>query len=538
MLFVLLTAVSIILTVCGSPTVSGDEPAGSKAMPLRFVNPIAEGADPWIIREPQTGQYLWCFSDGNRGIAVSRSNSLTRIGLKQIVWQAPDSGPCSREVWAPELHFLDDHWYIYFAASDGRNENHQAFVLQSAGTDPFGEYTLHGPLQTGERADADAKPIWAIDMTVLQLAGRRYAVWSGWDAPGTDRQFLYIAEMSSPTALKTDRVRLCDNADFDWERTEPGAQHRGLNEGPQVFQHAGSTWLVYSCGASWLPTYKLGLLRLTGTDPLDPRAWQKQPEPCFQETADTWGVGHSCWVASPDGQQLWHIYHAKRDRNPGWRRAVFAQPMQVSADGRPIFGQPVKAGQSLELPSGDPVAVHHERGLPQKFSLYGHHQFFESVPGGYRLGRRPNSPVNEYRSGEKLVSEAFAPNDFEVSVRIEFNDGDQSRDAGLLFRCTRPSVGYDAQQALFAGLIPRTGLVILGRTDGSTWRELSRRTATIDTSKPQLLTVRMHGSELQVLHNDRPALSFRENTLHSGSVGLRVVDADATFTDLQIRALP
>ncbi|MFM7921198.1 MAG: family 43 glycosylhydrolase, partial [Planctomycetaceae bacterium] len=105
--------------------------------------------------------------------------------LLLLVWQAPDSGPCSREVWAPELHFLDDHWYIYFAASDGRNENHQAFVLQSAGTDPFGEYTLHGPLQTGERADADAKPIWAIDMTVLQLAGRRYAVWSGWDAPGT-----------------------------------------------------------------------------------------------------------------------------------------------------------------------------------------------------------------------------------------------------------------------------------------------------------------------------------------------------------------
>ncbi|MFM8725260.1 MAG: hypothetical protein ACKON9_09040, partial [Planctomycetaceae bacterium] len=69
MLFVLLTAVSIILTVCGSPTVSGDESAGSNAMPLRCVHPIADGAAPWSIREPQPGQYLWSFSDGNRGSA-------------------------------------------------------------------------------------------------------------------------------------------------------------------------------------------------------------------------------------------------------------------------------------------------------------------------------------------------------------------------------------------------------------------------------------------------------------------------------------
>jgi GH43 family beta-xylosidase len=54
-----------------------------------------------------------------------------------------------------------------------------------------------------------------------------------------------------------------------------------------VFQQRDRTWLVYSCGASWLPTYKLGLLELIGNDPLNPNSWRKHPEPVFQGTDQT-----------------------------------------------------------------------------------------------------------------------------------------------------------------------------------------------------------------------------------------------------------
>ena len=99
-------------------------------------------------------------------------------------------------------------------------------------------------------------------------------------------------------------------------------------------------------------------------------------------------------------------------------------------------------------------------------------------------------------------------------------------------------MGYDAQQALFAGLIPQTGLVILGRTDGKHWLELARADTTIDLSQQQRLTVRMRGADLEILHNGRKALTYRDSTWQSGAVGLRVVDTDATFRDLQIRPLP
>ena len=219
-----------------------------------------------------------------------------------------------------------------------------------------------GPLATGNGQDGQSPNIWAIDMTVLELENKRYAIWSGWDAPGTDRQYLYIAQMKSTTELLPPRVRLCENDDFLWERIEPSKGERGLNEGPQVFQNNGSTFIVYSCGASWLNTYKLGLLELIGDNPLDPTAWKKHSDPVFEGN----GVGHSCFVKSLDGTELWHVYHAKRDDKPGWRRAIHLQPMQVSDRGMPLFGSPIKTGIELECPSGEAV-FYDQASLSRKF---------------------------------------------------------------------------------------------------------------------------------------------------------------------------
>ena len=70
------------------------------------------------------------------------------------------------------------------------------------------------------------------------------------------------------------RVRICGNCDYGWENTEAGGGGKGLNEGPQVLQHAGQTHVVYSCGASWAPTYKLGMLTLVRqAAPLEPASW-------------------------------------------------------------------------------------------------------------------------------------------------------------------------------------------------------------------------------------------------------------------------
>ncbi len=548
---------------------------GSNAQPVsddKFVNPIAEGADPWVTVNPLAEnsdetqpehfrqRYYWCMSDANRRIAIYTTNDLTQMGKKHVVWQAPKTGPYSREIWAPELHFVDGHWYVYVAASDGDNANHLAYVLKSKTDDVLSEYEVHGPLETGDGEDGRSPNVWAIDMTLLRHNEKLYAIWSGWDAPGTDRQFLYIAPMSSPTELSGPRVRLCANDDYLWERLEPALEHRGLNEGPEVFQANGRTFVFYSCGASWLPTYKLGRLELKGDDPLDPNAWVKSDQPAFESSDDVYGVGHSCFVPSPDGTQWWHVYHAKRDRNPGWRRAVHVQPMQVDDAGMPELGKPLSPAEALELPSGTRTAnpsSSDESGFSfpsldqASYSFYGHHQFMHQDSAGLVLGQVPTDPVNDYRSGEKVVFSQSVPENFEAAVTIDFLDGSASRDAGILFRCSRASVGFDSQQAYFAGIVPKTQLVILGKTDGRNWVELKRaqvqlnpgvkNDADADQANSASLRCRLgvvaKGSRLRVLLDGRQVISADDSSYRHGQLGLRVVDSCARFTELEVKSV-
>ena len=325
-----------------------------------FTNPISPGADPWVVFHD--GFYYWCASEHDMAVAVYRSEKLTERGEKVIVWSAPERGPYSQQIWAPELHRLDGRWYIYVAASNGRNETHRMIVLESVGDEPTSEFRFKAELYTGDELGRGGKNRWAIDATVLEHRGRRYLLWSGW-ADEQDEQRLYIATMANPWTVSSNRVRLCANDDFLWERIDETEATRGLNEAPQVLARDGRVFVVFSASASWLTTYKLGLLELARDgDPMDPRAWTKCRKPVFESTDTTWGIGHCGFTRSPDGTEDWIVYHAKLERRANWKRAVHVQRFVWDETGYPVFGSPVGAGIGLEVPSGQtphaaPVAL-------------------------------------------------------------------------------------------------------------------------------------------------------------------------------------
>lgn len=316
-----------------------------------FTNPIAPGADPWVVWHD--GHYHWCASENDLGIALYRSEQLTERGAKTIVWRAPETGPHSREVWAPELHRVDGHWYIYVAASNGDNRTHRMIVLEALTDDPTEGFRYKSELYTGDRIETGAENRWAIDGTILEHGGSRYFLWSGW-ADERDHQWLYIARMANAWTLATNRVRLCANDDFLWERVDETRASRGLNEAPQVLQRDGRVFVTFSASASWETTYKIGLLELApGGDPMNPRAWRKHAEPVLQQAGRTWGPGHNCFVKSPDGAEDWIVFHAKLETRPNWKRAIHLQRFYWGPDGTPVFPAPVDPGVALARPSGE-----------------------------------------------------------------------------------------------------------------------------------------------------------------------------------------
>jgi len=244
------------------------------------------GQDPYVAN--YKGDYYMSESINESQIAVSKLSSLGNPQRQNsfVVWDEPSEF----QVWAPELHQIDGHWYIYYTASNGNNHFHRTYVLGAA-SNPFGPYHFK------ERLGPD---VWGIDMTTFKWQGRRYAVWSGWKNNGDEfPQNLYIAEMESPVEIG-ERILLASPY-LEWQQSIAP-----ILEGPQAFIHEDKLFLLYSANASWKPEYATGVLELRGRNPLNPLHWLECPWPLATN------VGHG--MIRDD----YFIFHRKMSLFPGW----------------------------------------------------------------------------------------------------------------------------------------------------------------------------------------------------------------------------
>ena len=337
--------------------------------PATFTNPLLPtGPDPWVT--VKDGYYYYMNTVGtNLTIWKTRSIADLKSVEEKVVWRPPASGPYSHEIWAPELHFLDGKWYIYFAADAGTNQSHRLWVLENPSDDPLqGVWTLKGKF-------ADPSDKWAIDPTVFENGGKLYAAWSGWEGDVNGVQSIYIAELENPWTIKGRRSKI-STPEYPWEKVgdrdrqlkrdpekNPGLDveepvHIDVNEGPEVLQHGDQIFVAYSASACWTDFYELGMLTArTSDDLLDPASWKKSPMPVFWQSpkAHAYGTGHNSFFKSPDGKQDWIIYHANSEPNQGCgeHRSPRAQPFTWNADGTPDFGRPVAVGEPIARPSGE-----------------------------------------------------------------------------------------------------------------------------------------------------------------------------------------
>ena len=191
------------------------------------------------------------------------------------------------------------------------------FVLKGTTQDPTDPFEFVGQI-------TDPSNKWAIDGTVVTCNGELYFVWSGWPGDSDVDQRLYIAHMSDPTTIDSERTEISRPV-LGWEGR--------INEGPCAVYNGDDVYIVYSGNGSWSEDYCLGYLKLTGSDPLKASSWTKSQTAILLKSSVAMGPGHCSVVTAPDGTQ-WIYYHANLEV-AGWNgRSVWIQKLEFSSDGK------------------------------------------------------------------------------------------------------------------------------------------------------------------------------------------------------------
>lgn len=309
---------------------------------LKYNEPwILQRADPYVYRHTDGWYYFTASVPAYDGICLRRARSLAELpqAEEKEIWHKHEEGPMSIHIWAPELHYLQGKWYIYYAGGDKDDVwEIRPYVLECADADPInGTWTELGKMQRAPE-DEFSFEAFSLDGTVFENKGNYYYVWAEKVGVGKQISNLYIAQMENPHQLKTVQV-LLTTPDYDWERIG-----FWVNEGPAVIKHDGRLFLTYSASETG-EHYCLGMLSADmDSDLLDPLSWKKERYPVLQTDAsrNIYGPGHNSFTKDEEGGDIM-VYHlrteSKIEGNPLYNPNRHACLMKVrwNQEGRPVF---------------------------------------------------------------------------------------------------------------------------------------------------------------------------------------------------------
>lgn len=378
-------------------------------------------ADPFILRANNT-YYLYGTTVANYGLEVfSSSNLIDWRGRGFVLHRTPDSW-AKNKFWAPECFEHHGKYYLHYTAS---GEARSLRICLAVANTPLGPFT-------------DVKSPWldpgqaVIDSHVFK---------------DTDGQ-LYLYYVLDCSENKFSEVRVCKLSDDlvpskeSWFCARPSQPWEGTvwNEGPFVIKHRDTYYLTYSANAYSDSHYGLGVA--TAPTPLGP--WTKSPSnPVLQKTDTAPGPGHNAVIASPDGKELFLVYHTLQ--NPGYNAArqlamdrmhFVAAPNPSSPDVLVVDG-PTTTDQPF--PSGSAAVV---RGRNDEFSsptldrkawtVFGEEPQHYTLKDGHLTIQTADGDVAEKRDDAENLFLQYAPRgDFDVTTHVNIHPAENYENAFL-----------------------------------------------------------------------------------------------------------
>ncbi|WHY01283.1 family 43 glycosylhydrolase [Neobacillus sp. DY30] len=304
---------------------------------------IEQRADPWVYKHTDGYYYFTASVPEYDRIEVRRSKTIKGIVEAEpvVAWRKHETGPLSALIWAPEIHYINGNWYIYYAAAPSKEIvnglfQHRMFVIENKSTNPLdGNWEEKGQIKTDWES-------FALDATSFEHKGQQYLVWAQKDPHIRGNSNLYIAPLENPWTIQGPQVMIT-KPEFDWETIG-----FWVNEGPAVLKRNGKIFISFS-GSATDENYAMGILTADeNSDVMDPASWSKSTEPVFKTNYETgqYGPGHNSFTVSEDGSKDVLVYHVRNyteivgDPLYDPNRHTCAKEFTWNPDGTPNFGFP------------------------------------------------------------------------------------------------------------------------------------------------------------------------------------------------------
>lgn len=348
----------------GTYTVSG------KILEHQYTNPIIyHRADPFIYKHTD-GNYYFTASHTDaehnlegpyqyRNISIRKAATLEGLAdgsgeyEEKIVYaREPLPGNNSPHIWAPEIHFIQGKWYIYFTTAVDENEQWsiRPHALECDGDPMTTEWVNKGPIQT-TTSDSIAFTDFSLDHTVLQHNGELYLFWAEKHPIDSD---IYAAKMTNPWTIDSSRICKVVSPTYNWER-----HGFPVCEGPGFLHRNGKLFMTYSASGTDA-LYCIGMVTADeNADLLDESSWTKSPYPIFQSSKETgqFGPGHNSFTYDEKGRDIF-VYHARQEErylvDEGYQplydagRNTTLMRLYWNPDGTPNLSTPIPSGKAYE----------------------------------------------------------------------------------------------------------------------------------------------------------------------------------------------
>lgn len=303
---------------------------------------ITQIGDPFVLKAADGYYYMYCTSAPNGFYCWKSTDMLTWTDKKMCYVQAPDSWNVDC-FWAPEVVEYEGKYYMYYTA---KNKNDSLRIGLSVSDKPDGPFV-----------DPKNEPFFdfgyaAIDANVLiDDDGNKYLYYARDCSENIDngirKSEIYGVQLSDDLlSVKGEAIKLL-SPEQKWEIASGDTR---WNEGPEMIKNNGIYYMSYSANFFASPAYSLGYA--TSENPLGPFVKaEENPILTSGTRKDVSGTGHQSFTLSPDGTEIWAVYHSHTDMvNPGGDRKVNIDRAGFTKDGKLYINGPVTTVQPA--PSG------------------------------------------------------------------------------------------------------------------------------------------------------------------------------------------